>query len=126
MPVTPQDVVLIFCTVSGWKDGRLTQVTDARKIYHGEFIGETLQRHPDHDRRRHLRGAGSARCGASCRERFRQAGAGVAGRFPRQPVRALLCGGETTAHVTKRERRDEPRRAIRTRTSAVDCRGCGA
>jgi saccharopine dehydrogenase-like NADP-dependent oxidoreductase len=35
VPVTPQDVVLIFCTVSGWKGGRLTQVTDARKIYHG-------------------------------------------------------------------------------------------
>jgi saccharopine dehydrogenase-like NADP-dependent oxidoreductase len=36
VPVTPQDVVLIFCTVSGWRDGRLTQVTDARKIYHTE------------------------------------------------------------------------------------------
>jgi saccharopine dehydrogenase-like NADP-dependent oxidoreductase len=33
VPVTPQDVVLIFCTVTGWKDGRLTQITDARKIY---------------------------------------------------------------------------------------------
>src|SRR5688572_14706108 len=40
IPVTPQDVVLIFCTVSGWKAGRLTQVTDARKIYHGECCGE--------------------------------------------------------------------------------------
>jgi saccharopine dehydrogenase-like NADP-dependent oxidoreductase len=39
VPVTPQDVVLIFCTVTGWKDGLLTQVTDARKIYHGEFMG---------------------------------------------------------------------------------------
>jgi len=39
VPVTPQDVVLIFCTVSGWKDGLLTQVTDARKIYAGEFMG---------------------------------------------------------------------------------------
>ncbi len=39
VPVTPQDVVLIFCTVTGWKAGRLTQVTDARKIYHGEFLG---------------------------------------------------------------------------------------
>src|SRR3954453_4963431 len=39
VPVTPQDVVLIFCTVTGWKDGHLTQVTDARKIYHGEFLG---------------------------------------------------------------------------------------
>jgi saccharopine dehydrogenase-like NADP-dependent oxidoreductase len=40
VPVTPQDVVLIFCTVTGWLKGRLTQVTDARKIYHGEFFGE--------------------------------------------------------------------------------------
>jgi saccharopine dehydrogenase-like NADP-dependent oxidoreductase len=40
VPVTPQDVVLVFCTVTGWKQGRLTEVTDARKIYHGEFFGE--------------------------------------------------------------------------------------
>lgn len=40
VPITPQDVVLIFCTVTGWKDGHLTQLTDARKIYHGEFMGE--------------------------------------------------------------------------------------
>ncbi len=39
VPVTPQDVVLIFCTVSGLKEGRLTQVTDARKIYHGPCFG---------------------------------------------------------------------------------------
>ena len=40
IPMTPQDVVLIFCTVTGWKDGRLTQLTDARKIYHGDCLGE--------------------------------------------------------------------------------------
>ena len=40
VPITPQDVVLIFCTVSGWKDGRLKQITDARKIYHGTSHGE--------------------------------------------------------------------------------------
>src|SRR5213075_1014712 len=40
VPITVQDVVLIFCTVSGLKDGRLIQVTDARKIYHGECFGE--------------------------------------------------------------------------------------
>jgi saccharopine dehydrogenase-like NADP-dependent oxidoreductase len=40
VPMTPQDVVLIFCTATGQKDGRLTQITDARKIYHGEFRGE--------------------------------------------------------------------------------------
>jgi saccharopine dehydrogenase-like NADP-dependent oxidoreductase len=40
VPITLQDVVLIFCTVSGWKEGHLTQITDARKIYHGEIRGE--------------------------------------------------------------------------------------
>ena len=40
VPVTPQDVVLIFVTVSGRKSGRLTQITDARKIYHGHCMGD--------------------------------------------------------------------------------------
>ncbi|MEM6562475.1 MAG: saccharopine dehydrogenase C-terminal domain-containing protein [Planctomycetota bacterium] len=39
IPMTPQDVVLIFCTATGQKDGHLTQVTDARKVYHGPFRG---------------------------------------------------------------------------------------
>jgi len=42
VPVTPQDVVLIFCTVAGRKDGRLTQITDARKVYHGDFFVKGL------------------------------------------------------------------------------------
>lgn len=40
VPVTYQDVVLIFCTVTGWRNGRLIQTTDARKIYHAEVLGE--------------------------------------------------------------------------------------
>ncbi len=40
VPMTLQDVVLIFCTVTGWRQGRLTEITDARKIYHGTFFGE--------------------------------------------------------------------------------------
>jgi saccharopine dehydrogenase-like NADP-dependent oxidoreductase len=40
VPITVQDVVLIFCTVTGWKSGQLIQVTDARKIYHGVCFGE--------------------------------------------------------------------------------------
>jgi saccharopine dehydrogenase-like NADP-dependent oxidoreductase len=40
VPITLQDVVLIFCTVSGYRNGYLTQVTDARKIYHREMFGE--------------------------------------------------------------------------------------
>ena len=40
LPITMQDVVLVFITVTGWKAGLLTQVTDARKIYAAELFGE--------------------------------------------------------------------------------------
>jgi len=40
IPITKQDVVLVFVTVTGWKDGYLTQLTDARKIYHSSLFGE--------------------------------------------------------------------------------------
>jgi saccharopine dehydrogenase-like NADP-dependent oxidoreductase len=40
IPVTFQDVPLIFCTVSGWIDGKLTQHSNARKIYNADFNGE--------------------------------------------------------------------------------------
>ena len=33
LPVTYQDVVITFCTVTGWIKGQLVQITDARKIY---------------------------------------------------------------------------------------------
>jgi len=41
IPITKQDVVLVFVTVTGWKDGYLTQLTDARKIYHSTLFGES-------------------------------------------------------------------------------------
>lgn len=40
IPITLQDVTLIFCTVSGWIDGKLTQRSNARKIYNQDFHGE--------------------------------------------------------------------------------------
>ena len=40
VPITLQDVVLIFITVTGWREGRLTQITDARKIYPAAPQGE--------------------------------------------------------------------------------------
>jgi saccharopine dehydrogenase-like NADP-dependent oxidoreductase len=40
VPITPQDVVLIFCTVTGQRDGHFTQLTDARKVYAGDFMGQ--------------------------------------------------------------------------------------
>lgn len=39
VPITPQDVVLIFCTVTGQHEGRFTQLTDARKVYASDFMG---------------------------------------------------------------------------------------
>jgi saccharopine dehydrogenase-like NADP-dependent oxidoreductase len=40
IPITFQDVVVIFCTVSGWREGQLVQLTDARKIYDDHLLGE--------------------------------------------------------------------------------------
>lgn len=41
VPMTRQDVVLTFATVSGWRDGQFEQLTDARKIYHRTIGGES-------------------------------------------------------------------------------------
>jgi saccharopine dehydrogenase-like NADP-dependent oxidoreductase len=40
VPVTFQDVVVTFCTVTGQKNGQLVQITDARKVYHDYIGGE--------------------------------------------------------------------------------------
>ncbi|MBI3268372.1 MAG: saccharopine dehydrogenase NADP-binding domain-containing protein [Planctomycetes bacterium] len=40
IPITQQDVVLIFVSVSGTRDGRLTQETYAKKIYSAEVGGK--------------------------------------------------------------------------------------
>jgi saccharopine dehydrogenase-like NADP-dependent oxidoreductase len=42
VPMTKQDVVLIFVAVSGLREGRLTQESYAKKIYNGH-IGKTEQ-----------------------------------------------------------------------------------
>jgi saccharopine dehydrogenase-like NADP-dependent oxidoreductase len=41
IPITYQDVVLIFVTVSGWIEGRLTQESYAKKIY-AQTVGDRL------------------------------------------------------------------------------------
>jgi saccharopine dehydrogenase-like NADP-dependent oxidoreductase len=40
VPVTFQDVVVTFCTVTGTRKGLLVQKSDARKIYHQQIGGE--------------------------------------------------------------------------------------
>jgi saccharopine dehydrogenase-like NADP-dependent oxidoreductase len=40
IPITLQDVVVIFCTVTGRRNGQLVQVSDARKIYGQSLEGE--------------------------------------------------------------------------------------
>jgi len=39
VPITYQDVVVTFCTVTGWRKNALVQMSDARKIYH-QMIGD--------------------------------------------------------------------------------------
>ncbi len=40
LPITKQDVVLVYCSVEGFRDGEFIQETDARKIYHQQILGE--------------------------------------------------------------------------------------
>jgi saccharopine dehydrogenase-like NADP-dependent oxidoreductase len=40
VPITFQDVVITFCTVTGWRNGQLVQMTDARRVYHQPIGGE--------------------------------------------------------------------------------------
>jgi saccharopine dehydrogenase-like NADP-dependent oxidoreductase len=40
VPITYQDVVVIFCTVTGWRKGRFVQKSEARKIYQQTLGGE--------------------------------------------------------------------------------------
>jgi len=40
IPITYQDVVIVFCTVTGMRHGRFVQHSDARKIYHQRSGGE--------------------------------------------------------------------------------------
>lgn len=40
IPMTLQDVVIVFCVVTGMREGRLVQITDARKVYHREIYGK--------------------------------------------------------------------------------------
>lgn len=40
IPLTFQDVVITFCTVTGWRNGQFVQKSDARKIYAHTIDGE--------------------------------------------------------------------------------------
>ncbi len=40
VPVTFQDLVVTFCTVVGWRNGQLAQITDGRKVYHQDVGGQ--------------------------------------------------------------------------------------
>jgi saccharopine dehydrogenase-like NADP-dependent oxidoreductase len=42
VPITTQDVVLIFVTVSGLRSGRMVQETYSQKVYHGRVHGREL------------------------------------------------------------------------------------
>lgn len=42
IPMTKQDVVLIFCSVTGIRNGKLEQITDVRKIYNQKVHNESL------------------------------------------------------------------------------------
>jgi saccharopine dehydrogenase-like NADP-dependent oxidoreductase len=40
VPVTFQDMVVVFCTASGWRSNQLVQISDARLVYSQNLYGE--------------------------------------------------------------------------------------
>ena len=42
LPITYQDVVLVFVTVTGWQDGRLTQESYVKKTYAQKINGRLM------------------------------------------------------------------------------------
>jgi saccharopine dehydrogenase-like NADP-dependent oxidoreductase len=58
IPLTMQDVVLVFVTVSGECDGKFVQEVFARKIFADRSEEHPDERHPDHHGRWHLRRGG--------------------------------------------------------------------
>jgi saccharopine dehydrogenase-like NADP-dependent oxidoreductase len=42
IPITFQDVVVMFSTVSGWRNGQLVQVSDARRVVNSVAHGENF------------------------------------------------------------------------------------
>ena len=91
VPITHQDVVLIFVVVTGMRDGRLTQESYAKKIY-AQAIGGKLM-----SAIQITTAAGITRDGGPVLRRQAAAaglhppGAVRPGRLPGEPVRALLC-----------------------------------
>ena len=46
LPRTLQDVVVVFCTATGQRDGQMVQLWDARKVYHqthGDEVWSAIQ-----------------------------------------------------------------------------------
>ena len=87
VPMTLQDLVLIFCTVKGHKKRSLHRTDRRPQGVRRRLPRSALLGDPDDHRRRPLRGAGYARCRATAPPGVRPARAGLADRLPRQPLR---------------------------------------
>ena len=126
VPATMQDVVIIFVTVSGWRDGRLLQDTYARKIYSQRAGRQAAQRDPDHDRRQRC-----ARCSTCWRKATCRSAASCARKtcalddVPGQPLRQRVRQRRPGASRLSLRLRLAPRTPRRAIASACAPTGAG-
>ena len=113
VPVTFQDVVVTFCTVTGWRNGQLVQNSDARKIYHQDDRRRALERDPDHDGRRR-----SARCSICTSRAAAAAGLRPAGAGRHREFLANRFGKYYDSHRRPVQQHDEWTTTIRRVDSA--------
>ncbi len=97
LPATLQDVVIVFVTVSGLKDGHLVQETYANKIYAREMGGQMVSAIQITTACGICAVLDMLADGALPHGRLRAPGGDRPRRLPRQPLRRRLCHGRSRA-----------------------------
>ena len=120
LPATLQDVVIVFVTVSGLKNGQLVQETYANKIYAREMGGRMVSAIQITTALGALRGARPSRRGGAAAGGLRAPGGDRSRRFPGQPVWPRLRHARNRAARARRAAGAGDRRVSGLRRRAAD------
>ena len=102
IPITLQDVVVIFCNVTGRQAGRFVQMQRRAQDLPPDDRRPDLERDPDHHGRRGLRGPGPARGRAAAADAASSSRSrSIWTHFLAQPLRPLLQRGRVPTRFSQ-------------------------
>lgn len=119
VPHSREDVVILFASASGLRDGRFEQETRVGRVF-GAPLREGPHSHRTHHRRWRCRRVRVAAAGKASGARLRRPGAGPARTVPRDQGRSLLQGPR---RLVRRQRGHRRTRARLISSSAVPASG---